>query len=48
MTNIYLMDSEEGGFVDFVEDHEDLHDKTNEHFKKKNKEGVSLGAVRQQ
>ena len=34
MTNIYLTDSEEA-IMDFVKDHEELYDKTNEHFKEK-------------
>ena len=32
MTNIYLTDSDET-IVDFVKDHEELYDKTSEHFK---------------
>ena len=35
MTNIYLTDSDEEAIVDFVKDHVDLYDKTNEHFKDK-------------
>ena len=35
MTNIYLTDSDEEVIVDFVKDHEELYDKTNEHFKDK-------------
>ena len=45
MTNIYLMDSDVETIVDLVKDHKELYDKTNEHFKDKAKEGVSLGAV---
>ena len=33
MTNIYLIDSDEEAIVDFVKDHKELYDKTNEHFK---------------
>ena len=33
MINIYLTDSDEEAIVDFVKDHEELYDKTNEHFK---------------
>ena len=33
MTNIY--DSDEETIVDFVKDHEELYDKTSEHFKDK-------------
>ena len=33
MTNIYLMDSDEEAIEDFVKDHEELYDNTNEHFK---------------
>ena len=35
MTNIYLTDSNEEAIVDFVKDHEELYDKTNEHFQDK-------------
>ena len=35
MTNIYLTDSEEEEIVDFVKDHKELYNKTNEHFKDK-------------
>ena len=35
MTNIYLTDSNEDAIVDFVKDHEELYNKTNEHFKDK-------------
>ena len=35
MTNIYLTDSDDEAIVDFVKDHEELYDKTNEHFKDK-------------
>ena len=35
MTNIYLTDSDEKEFVDFVKDHEELYDKTSEHFRDK-------------
>ena len=44
MTNIYLMDLEEEAIVDFVNDHYELYNKTNEHFK----EGVSLKTVHHQ
>ena len=37
MTNIYLTDSDEEAVVDFVKDHEELHHKTNEHFKDKSR-----------
>ena len=33
MTNIYLTDSDEEAIVDFVKNHEELNNKTNEHFK---------------
>ena len=33
MTNIYPMDPDEEAIVDFVKDHEELYNKTNEHFK---------------
>ena len=32
MANIYLMDSDEEAIVNFVKDHKELYDKTNEHF----------------
>ena len=35
MTNIYLTESDEEAIVDFVQDHEELYNKTNEHFKDK-------------
>ena len=35
MINIYLTDSDEEAIVDFVKDHGELYDKTNEHFKDK-------------
>ena len=35
MTNVYHTDSVEEDIVDFVKDHEELHNKTNEHFKDK-------------
>ena len=35
MTNIYLTDSGENAIVNFVEDHENLYNKTNVHFKDK-------------
>ena len=35
MRNISLTDSDEEAIVDFVKDHEELYDKTNEHFKVK-------------
>ena len=35
MTNIYLTDSDEELMMDFVKDHEELYNKTNEHFKDK-------------
>ena len=35
MTNTFLMNSDEEAFVDFVKHHDDLYDKTNEHFKDK-------------
>ena len=35
MINIYLTDSNEEAIVDFVKDHKELYDKTNEHFKEK-------------
>ena len=35
MTDIYLTDSDEEAIVDFAKDHEELYNKTNEHFKDK-------------
>ena len=35
MTNIYFTDSDEEAIVDFVKDHKELYDKTNDHFKDK-------------
>ena len=35
MMNTYLKDSNEEAIEDFVKDHEELYDKTNEHFKDK-------------
>ena len=35
MSNIYLTDSDEEAIVDFVKEHKELYDKTNEHFKDK-------------
>ena len=35
MTNIYLTDSDKEAIVDFVKDHKEICDKTNEHFKDK-------------
>ena len=35
MMSIYLTDSYEEAVVDFVKDHEELNDKTNEHYKDK-------------
>ena len=35
MTNIYLIDSDKETIVDFVKDHGELYNKTNEHFKDK-------------
>ena len=35
MTNIYLTNSDEEAFVDFVKDHKELYDKTNKHCKDK-------------
>ena len=35
MNNIYLTGSNEVAIVDFVKNHEELYDKTNEHFKDK-------------
>ena len=32
MTNICLIDSDEEAIVDFLKDHKELYDKTNEHF----------------
>ena len=37
MTNIYLTDPDGEAIVDFVKDHEELYNKTNEHFKDKAK-----------
>ena len=38
MTNICLTESDEVTIMDFVKDHEELNDKTNEHFKEKARE----------
>ena len=46
MTNIYLMDSREEAIVDFVKDHKEFYDKTNQHVEDKAR--VSLGEVCQQ
>ena len=35
MTNTYLMDSDEKAIVDFVKDHNELYNKTRDHFKDK-------------
>ena len=35
MTNIKLTDSDEEAIVDFAKDHEELYDKSNQHFKDK-------------
>ena len=35
VTNIYLTDSDEEAIMDFVKDHEELYNNTNEHFKDK-------------
>ena len=35
MDNIYLTDSDEEAIVDFEKDHEELCNKTNDHFKDK-------------
>ena len=35
ITSIYLTDSYEEAIADFVKDHEELYDKTNEYFKDK-------------
>ena len=35
MTNVFLTDSDEEAFVDFVKDPEELYDKTSEHLKDK-------------
>ena len=37
MTNIFLTDSDEEVIVDFVKEHEELYNKTSEHFKDKTK-----------
>ena len=37
MTNIYLMDCDEEALVDFVKDHEELQNKTNEQFQDKSR-----------
>ena len=39
MTNIYLIDSDEKAIRDFVKDHKELYDETNEHFKDKARKG---------
>ena len=33
MTNIFSTDRDEEAIVDYVKDHEELYDKTSEHFK---------------
>ena len=35
MINIYLTESDKVAIVDFVKDHKELYNKTNEHFKEK-------------
>ena len=35
ITNVYLTDSDEEAIMDFVKGHEELYDKTSEHFKDK-------------
>ena len=37
MTYIYLTDSDEEAIVDFVKDHKELNNKTNEHFQDKDR-----------
>ena len=37
MTTIYLKDLDKEAIVDFVKDHKELYDKTNEHFKDKSR-----------
>ena len=39
MTNIYLTDLDEEAIADFVKDHKELYEKTNEHFKDKARKG---------
>ena len=46
MINTYLTGSDKEAIVDFVKDHNELYDKTNEHLR--SKEGMSLGVVYQQ
>ena len=41
MTNVYLTNSDEAAIVDFVKDHEELFNKTKEHFKDKAGRSVS-------
>ena len=41
MANIYLTDLHEEAIAGFVKDHEDLYDKTNEHFKDKARKAFS-------
>ena len=33
MTNVFITDSDQEAIVDFVKDHEELYNKTSEHFK---------------
>ena len=40
MSNIYLTDSDEDSIVHFVKDHEELYNKTSEHFKDKSRKEV--------
>ena len=37
MINVYLTDSDKDAIVDFVKDHEELYDKTNDYFNEKAK-----------
>ena len=39
MKSIFLSDSDEEAIVEFVKQHEELYDKTNDSFKDKQKEG---------
>ena len=43
MTNIYMKDSDEEAVVDFVKDHEEWYNKTNEHFKDKTRKESKFG-----
>ena len=45
MTNNYLIEPDEEAIVDFVNDHEELYDKTNKHFKNKARKDCLWGRL---